>query len=62
MNNDLIKKNKPYRVDFGDDARTHFINETRTYWKIYNFYNDDGTLNHLELGRHMETLDLKITA
>ena len=60
-NNDLIKNKKPYRVDFGDDAGTHFIKETRTYWEIYNFYNDDGTLNHLELGRHMETLDLIIT-
>ena len=60
-NNDLIKNNKPYRVDFGDDAGTHFINETRTYWEICNFNNDDCTLNHLQLGRHMETLDLIIT-
>ena len=60
-NNDLIKNKKPYRVDFGDDAGNHFIKETRAYWEIYNFYNDDGTLNHLELGRHMETLDLIIT-
>ena len=24
VNDDLIKNNKPYRVDFGDEATTHF--------------------------------------
>ena len=60
VNDDLVKNNKPYRVDFGDEACTFFINETKPYWEKHGFYNNDGTLNHFRLGRHMETLDLII--
>ena len=59
-NDDLIKNNKPYRVDFGDEACTFFIDETKTYWEKHGFDNDDGMLNHFRLGRYMETLDLTI--
>ena len=38
--NDLINNNKPYRVDISDEAITYFINETKTYWKKIEFYND----------------------
>ena len=60
VNDDLIKNNKPYRVDFRDEACSFFINETKTYWEKHGFDNDDGTLNHFRLGRYMETLDLII--
>ena len=60
VNDDLLKNNKSCRVDFGDEAGTHFINETKAYWEKSGFYNDDGTLNHFKLGRPMETFDIII--
>ena len=54
----MIKNNKPYRVKFGYNISTHFLNETKTYWEKNGFYNDDGTLNHFRLGNHMLALDL----
>ena len=57
VNDDLIKNNKPYRVDFGYDIGIYFQNETKTCWEKNNFYNDDGTLNHFKLGNHMLALD-----
>ena len=60
VNDDLIKNNKPYRVDFGYDIGIYFLNETKTCWEKNNFYNDDGTLNHFKLGNYMLALDLLI--
>ena len=57
VNDDLIKNNKPYRVDFGYDIGIYFLNETKICWEKNNFYNDDGTLNHFKLGNHMLALD-----
>ena len=33
VNDDLIKNNKPYRVDFGYDIGIYFLNETKTCWE-----------------------------
>ena len=52
VNNELIENNKPCRVDFGYDAGTHFLNETKTYWEKKKFYNNNGALDHFKLGRH----------
>ena len=57
VNDDLIKNNKPYRVDFGYDIGIYFLNETKICWEKNNFYNDDVTLNHFKLGNHMLALD-----
>ena len=56
----MIKNNKPYRVNFGYNISTHFLNETKTYWEKNGFYNDDGTRNHFRLGNHMLALYLLI--
>ena len=37
VNDDLIKNNKPYRLDFGYDIGIYFLNETKTYWEKINF-------------------------
>ena len=60
VNDDLIKNNEPYRIDFGYDISLHFLNDTKTYWEKNGFYNDDGTLNHPKLANHMETLNMII--
>ena len=52
VNNEFIGNNKPCRVDFGYDAGTHFLNETKTYWEKKKFYNDNSALDHFKLGRH----------
>ena len=39
------------RVDFGYDIGAFFLNETRSYWEKYNFYNDDGTISYLKLDK-----------
>ena len=62
LNNDLIKSNKSYRVDYGCDIGTHFINETKVYWEKCNFYNDGGTLDNLRIDEQMKNLDLLIRA
>ena len=33
INDDLIKNNKPYRVDFGYDMLNHFLNEDDVYYE-----------------------------
>ena len=33
INDDLIKNNKPYRVDFGYDMLHHFLNEDDVYYE-----------------------------
>ena len=62
INNDLIKNNKPYRVDFGHNVLNHFLNEDDAYYKKFyknfkKFYNDDGTLNNSKLLDRIETLN-----
>ena len=37
INNDLIKNNKPYTVDFGHNVLNHFLNEDDAYCKKVNF-------------------------
>ena len=54
----MINNNKPYRVDISDEAITYFINETKTYWKKIEFYNDDGTLNNSKVDNHIKSLDM----
>ena len=54
----MINNIKPYRVDISDEAITYFINETKTYWKKIEFYNDDGTLNNSKVNNHIKTLDM----
>ena len=49
------------RVDFGYDIGAFFLNETRSYWEKYNFYNDDGTISYLKLDKNMQVLDLLIS-
>ena len=61
VNDDLIKDNKPYRVDFGYDIGAFFLNETKSYWEKYDFYNDDGTISYLKLDKNMQVLDLLIS-
>ena len=62
INNDLIKNNKPYRVDFGHNVLNHFLNEDDAYYRkcyknFIKFYNDDGTLNNSKLLDRIETLN-----
>ena len=33
INNDLIKNNKPYRVNFGDELLNHFVDQNENYLK-----------------------------
>ena len=54
----MINNNKPYRVDISDEAITYFINETKTYWKKIEFYDDDGTLNNSKVDNHIKSLDM----
>ena len=49
INNDLIRNNKPYRVDFGDEMFNHFVDENESYLKRKEFYDDDGTFNDFKL-------------
>ena len=56
INNDLIKNNKPYRVNFGYKMLAHFLNEDDAYYKK-RFYNDDGTLNEIKLLDRLEYLN-----
>ena len=37
ISNDLIKNNKPYRVDFGYNMLGHFLNEDDAYYKKISF-------------------------
>ena len=37
INNDFIKNNKPYRVDFGYNILNNFLNEDDAYYKKMNF-------------------------
>ena len=45
FNDDLIKNDKTYRIDFGYDISLHFLNETEAYYKKHEFYNKDGSIN-----------------
>ena len=49
INNDLIKINKPYRLNFGDEMYNHFVDENEAYYMKNKFYYDDGTLNEDKL-------------
>ena len=57
INNDLIKNNKPYRVNFGDEMLNHFVDQNENYLKRKEFYDDDGTFNNFKLEDCLETLD-----
>ena len=58
INDDLIKNNKPYRVDFGYDMLAHFLNENDAYFEKKEFYDDDdGTFSNFKLLNRIETLD-----
>lgn len=57
VNDNLIKNNKPYRIDFGYDISLHLLDQTKAYWENNGLYNGDETLNHFKLGCHMETLE-----
>ena len=57
INDDLIKNNKPYRVDFGYDMLNHFLNEDDAYYEKKEFYDDDGTFNNFKLLDRIKTLD-----
>ena len=37
INNDLIKNNKPYRINFGYNMLAHFLNEDDAYYKKNKF-------------------------
>ena len=45
FNDDLIKNDETYRIDFGYDISLHFLNETEVYYKKHEFYNKDGSIN-----------------
>ena len=57
INNNLIKNNKPYRLNFGDKMCNHFVDENEAYYKKNKFYNDDGTLNENKLFECLECLN-----
>ena len=57
INNDLIKINKPYRLNFGDEMHHHFVDENEAYYKKHKLYNDDGTLNQNKLFERSEYLN-----
>ena len=57
INNDLIKNNKPYRIDFGYNMLAHFLNEDDAYYKKNKFYYDDETFNEIKLFDHLEYLN-----
>ena len=57
INNDLIKNNKPYRVNFGDELLNHFVDQNENYLKRKEFYDDDRTFNNFKLEDCLEALD-----
>ena len=40
----MIKNNKPYRLDFGEEMYNHFVDENEAYYKKNKFYNDENKL------------------
>ena len=57
INNNLIKNNKPYRLNFRDEMYDHFVDENEAYYKKHKFYTDDGTLNQNKLFERLEYLN-----
>ena len=53
----LFKNNKPYRVNFKDETYNYFVDENESYFKKYNLYNDDGTINDEKLNNRMNYLN-----
>ena len=49
FNDDLIKNDKTYRIDFGYDISLHFLNETEAYYKNMNFITKMDLLTFLKL-------------
>ena len=56
-NNDLIKNNKQYRVNFGDEMFNNFADQNEAYLKEKDLYNHDGTINGFKLEEHLEYLE-----
>ena len=57
INNDFIKNNKPYKINFKDERFKHFTDENKSYLKRKEFYYDDGTFNNFKLEECLESLD-----
>ena len=57
INNDLIKNNKPYRLNFGDEMYNHFVDENEAYFMKNKFYYDDGTRNENKLFKRLGYLN-----
>ena len=57
INNDFIKNNKPYKINFKDETFKHFTDENKSYLKRKEFYYDDGTFNNFKLEECLESLD-----
>ena len=57
LNNDLIKNNKPYRVNFGEEMSNHFADQNEAYLKEKGLCNDDGTINDFKHEDHLEYLE-----
>ena len=53
----MFKNNKPYRVSFKDETYNYFVDENESYFKKYNLYNDDGTINDEKLNNRMNYLN-----
>ena len=53
----MFKNNKPYRVNFKDETYNYFVDENESYFKKYNLYNDDGTINDEKLNNRMNYLN-----
>ena len=57
INSHLIKNNKPYRLNLGDEMYNHFVDQNEAYLKKKKFYNDDGPLNENKLFKRLGYLN-----
>ena len=53
----MIKNNKQYRVNFGDEMFNNFADQNEAYLKEKDLYNHDGTINGFKLEDYLEYLE-----
>ena len=53
----MIKNNKQYRVNVGDEMFNNFADQKEAYLKEKDLYNHDGTINGFKLEDYLEYLE-----
>lgn len=61
QNNDLRRKNKPYRINFSYELLFQFADEDNQYLKENNLLNDDGSINDNKLQTHLHYVEKLLT-